>query len=142
MPNVCIRSLLPSGAALHPILGLRLPRRKHRGIKPNAPVATRLATYANEKGGYPGWIYILWNTRQQENTTSEELKSINLFSDIITCRRGIVLLLDLDRARLFDSSLYHQCNKKIQAYGIHRDTQRISNNSHLIERVQPYIHHQ
>ena len=30
------------------ILGFRLPRRKHRGIKPTAPVAARLATYTNK----------------------------------------------------------------------------------------------
>ena len=31
------------------ILGFRLPRRKHRGIKPTVPVATRLATYTNKQ---------------------------------------------------------------------------------------------
>ena len=31
------------------ILGFRLPRRKHRGIKPTVPVATHLATYTNKE---------------------------------------------------------------------------------------------
>ena len=41
--------ILHLGAAFHPILEFRLPRRKHRGIKPNVPAAARFAAYINKE---------------------------------------------------------------------------------------------
>ena len=49
-----------------------------------------------KKAGIPAGFTSFRILASKKNTTSEELKSINSFSDIVTCRSGIILLLDLD----------------------------------------------